>query len=374
MKDISIGMIGYMFMGRAHSNAYSQIRKFFPELDVNPVQKVVVGRNQAKVDTFASEFGWQETGTEWETMVRRDDIDLVDNSAPSNIHKDPVIAALEAGKHVLCEKPLALTVKDAEEMVRAAEKAGTINMLGHNYRRAPAIQLAKKLIDDGRLGTIRHFRGTYLQDWLNDPELPAVWRTDREVCGSGAHGDLNAHILDLAIWLVGDINKVVGTSETFIHERQKIGSPGEMQKVTVDDATAFLARFEGGAMGTFEATRFATGRKNFNRFEINGSKGSVVFNLERMNELDFFSVDDEGPTQGFRNILATESSHRFAGNWWPPGHIIGYEHTFTHQMVDLLTAIRDDTPTYPTFADGLKVQKVLEAVDASVEKDAWQTP
>ncbi len=379
-KTVNVGLVGYKFMGKAHSNAYSDLNMFF-DADAVPVMKAICGRDEKGVKAAAEKFGWETYETDWKKMAKRDDIDLIDITAPSNAHKEIGIGAIEAGKHVFCEKPLALNLADAREMLQAAEEAGVKHMINFNYRTAPAIALAKKMIDDGLLGKIYHFRGVYLQDWIIDPEFPIVWRLDKKVAGSGSHGDLNAHIIDIARFLVGDFDSVVGMEETFIKERPltEVGTTGGLAakatggkgEVTVDDATLFLARFVNGAVATFEATRFAAGRRNHNRFEINGSKGSVVFNLERMNELEYYNVDDPEGLQGFRTIQATDGSHPYMFAWWPPAHIIGYEHTFIHQVYNLMQAIANDKMPSPSFVDGVKCQEVLDAVGKSIEEKTW---
>ena len=383
MAEIGVGLVGYKFMGRAHSNAYRQLSRFF---DVDPVPRMaaICGRDEGGVREAAGSLGWESYETDYRRLVGRDDVGLVDVVTPGNTHREIVLAALEAGKHVICEKPLANSLAEAKEMLVAAREAGTINTVCFNYRRAPAVQLAKKLIDEGRLGTIRHWRATYLQDFIMDPGFPLIWRLKKELAGSGALGDIGAHIVDLSQFLLGGISEVVGMMETFVRERplEEASAGGglsasggaETGEVTVDDAAAFLARFEGGAIGTFEATRFAAGRRNKNAFEINGSKGSVAFNLERMNELEVFFVDDEADVQGFRTVNVTEPDHPFAGAWWPPGHILGYEHTFVHTMKDLMDGIGTGTSPAPTFEDAYRVQAVLDAVERSAETREWTRP
>jgi len=383
MAEIGVGLVGYKFMGRAHSNAYRQLPRFF---DVDPVPRMaaICGRDEAGVREAAGSLGWESHETDYRRLIERDDVGLVDVVTPGNTHRDIVLAALGAGKHVICEKPLANSLAEAEEMLAAAREAGTINTVCFNYRRAPAVQLAKKLIDEGRLGTIRHWRATYLQDFIMDPQFPLIWRLKKELAGSGALGDIGAHSVDLAQFLLGGISEVVGMTETFVKERPLeeasaggglLASGGaETGEVTVDDAAAFLARFENGAMGTFEATRFAAGRRNKNAFEINGSKGSVAFNLERMNELEVFFVDDDADVQGFRTVNVTEPDHPFAGAWWPPGHILGYEHTFVHTMKDLMDGIKAGESPAPTFEDAYRVQAVLDAVERSAEGGGWTRP
>ena len=373
MAEIGVGLVGYKFMGRAHSNAYRQLPRFF---DVDPVPRMaaICGRDEAGVREAADSLGWESYETDYHRLIERDDVGLVDVVTPGNTHREIVLAALIAGKHVICEKPLANTLAEAKEMLTAARDAGTVNTVCFNYRRAPAVQLARKLIDEGRLGTIRHWRSTYLQDFIMDPGFPLIWRLKKELAGSGALGDLGAHSVDLAHFLVGGISEVAGMTETFVKERPLEGSGGETGEVTVDDAAAFLARFENGAMGTFEATRFAAGRRNRNAFEINGSKGSVAFDLERMNELEVFFVDDDTDVQGFRTVNATEPEHPYAGAWWPPGHIIGYEHTFVHTIKDLMDGIKMGESPAPTFEDAYRCQAVLDAVERSVEGGGWTRP
>lgn len=368
MKRINVALIGYKFMGRAHSNAWRQAASFF-DVPAEPVMKVIVGRDEAGARDAAGRFGWQEHATSWEEVVRREDIDLVDICTPGDTHLPIALAAAEAGKVVFCEKPLANNVADAERMLAAVRAAGVPHMLCHNYRRAPAVTLAKRLIEEGRVGEVRHYRGTYLQDWLVDPEVPRVWRLEKSKAGSGALGDIASHSIDLARYLVGEITEVAGMLETFVKERPAPG--GGLLPVEVDDAALSLVRFEGGAVGSIEATRFATGRRNYNRFEINGSKGSLAFNLERMNELELYV--EEGPESGFRTILATDPTHPFMEGWWPPGHIVGYEHTFTHTVLDLLRAVAEGSQPKPDFEDGVRTQKVLDAVERASASRRWES-
>ncbi|MDP6124658.1 MAG: Gfo/Idh/MocA family oxidoreductase [Candidatus Latescibacteria bacterium] len=378
-ETINVGMVGYSFMGKSHSNAYRQVGHFF-DLPVKPVLKAICGRTASAVSEAADEMGWEGYETDWKALIARDDIGLIDVSTPGDSHKEIAIAACEAGKHVICEKPLANSLDEAREMADAAKKAGVRTMTAYNYRRVPAVALAKQMIGEGILGEIYHWRAVYLQDWIMDPDFPLVWRLQKDKAGSGPHGDLNAHITDLARHLVGEIDEVVGMDATFIKERplEEAGSDGlsasgsaKMGQVTVDDATLFLARFENGALGSFEATRFAGGRKNHNSFEINGSKGSVVFDLERMNELQYFNCNDDERLQGFRTVICNEASQPYNEAWWPSGHIIGWEHTFTHEVKDLLEAIDSGDDVMPDFADGVKTQAVLEAVSRSAEERSW---
>jgi predicted dehydrogenase len=370
VTTINVALVGYAFMGRAHSNAYRQVSPFFsPRL--RPRMKVLCGRTQDKVLSAAKEYGWEEAATDWESVVHRKDIDIVDISTPGDMHLPIAIAAARAGKVVFCEKPLANSLKEATKMHAAVKKAGVINMVCHNYRRAPAVMLAKQLIDAGQLGDIRHFRGTYLQDWIVDANFPMGWRFDKRRAGSGALGDIASHSIDLARFLVGEITDVSAGMETFIKQRPIPGNLRRKAAVTVDDAVAAVVRFKNGALGTIEATRLAPGRKNYNRFEINGSKGSIAFDLERMNELEVYLDSDPEATRGFRRILVTESSHPFIKAWWPPGHIIGYEHTFTHTVFDLLEAIADQRMPEPNFTDGLNNQRVLHAIETASAKRKW---
>ncbi|MBA2364505.1 MAG: Gfo/Idh/MocA family oxidoreductase [Chloroflexia bacterium] len=381
MSEIGIGLVGYKFMGRAHSNAWRQVGHFF---DVDPVPRLraVAGRDEAGVKEAAASLGWEGYETSYERLLARDDIQLIDVCTPGNSHHDIAIAALRAGKHVLCEKPLANSLAQAKEMVEAAEQAGTVNMVTFNYRRVPAVQLAKQLIAEGRIGEVRHWRAVYLQDWILDPQFPLVWRLQKDLAGSGALGDIGAHIVDLAQFLVGPITEVIGTLNTFIKERPteeaSTGGSGltaaggtRMGEVTVDDSTTILARFESGATGTFEATRLAAGRRNYNSFEINGSEGSLVFNLERLNELQVYFTSDPEDVQGFRTISVTEPVHPFTGAWWPAGHIIGYEHSFVHTIKDLLDGVRKNESPAPTFLDGYRCQAVLDAVEQSANSRQW---
>jgi predicted dehydrogenase len=370
MTDVNVALIGYAFMGRAHSNAYRQVTPFFsPRL--RPRLKVLCGRTQSKVAAAARQLGWEEAATDWREAVRRPDIDIVDISTPGDSHAEIAIAAARAGKVVLCEKPLGNTVKEAENMLAAVQRAGVLHMICHNYRRAPAVMLAKELISRGELGEIRHYRGTYLQDWITDPKFPLVWRLDKRQAGSGALGDLAAHSIDLARFLVGEIVSVAGHLETFIKTRPLPDNPKKSGRVTVDDAATALVRFKNGAMGTIEATRMALGRKNHNRFEINGSLGSVAFDLEKMNELEVYFESGSKATRGFRRILVTEPVHPYIKAWWPPGHIIGYEHTFTHTMFDLLEGMADKRQPEPNFVDGVRNQRVLEAIEKASNSRRW---
>jgi predicted dehydrogenase len=381
---LGIGMVGYAFMGAAHSQAWRNAPSFF-DLPVVPRMAVVGGRNRNAAAAVASRFGWQDVETDWQELIIRDDVELVDVCTPGDTHAEIAIAALEAGKHVLCEKPLANTVEEAEAMVTAADAArvnGVRSMVGFTYRRVPAIALARKLVGEGRVGDIRHVRAQYLQDWVTDPEAPLSWRLQKDKAGSGALGDIGAHIIDLTQYITGEqITGVSAMVETFVKERpipeSASGLSGvagtERGEVTVDDAAAFLARFTGGGVATFEATRFASGRKNAIRVEINGSAGSLAFDFEDMNVLHVYDHTEDPETAGFKRVLVTEPVHPYVSAWWPPGHLLGYEHGFTHQAVDLLTAIAEGRDPEPSFADGLAIQRVLAAVEQSAAKDSVWT-
>ncbi|MEG8278154.1 Gfo/Idh/MocA family protein [Streptomyces sp. AHA2] len=383
---LRVGMVGYAFMGAAHSQGWRTAGRVF-DLPLDPVMAVICGRDAGAVRAAADRHGWASTETDWRALVERDDVDLVDICTPGDSHAEIALAALAAGKHVLCEKPLANTVEEATSMARAAEEAygrGQIAMVGFNYRRVPATALARRMVADGRLGRLRHVRVTYLQDWLVDPQFPLTWRLRREQAGSGSLGDLGAHIVDLAQYLVGEpLAGVSALTETFVRERplptgassglSAVTAAGAGQ-VTVDDAALFTARFPSGALASFEATRYATGRKNALRIELNGERGSLAFDLERLNELSFHDGTEPGAEAGFRRILVTEPDHPYLDAWWPPGHGLGYEHTFVHQARDLVHAVAEGRRPDPSFTDGLQVQRVLAAVEESAEKNSVYTP
>jgi predicted dehydrogenase len=381
---LGVGLIGYAFMGAAHSQAWRTAPHFF-DLPLHPRLTVLAGRDAARVADAAERLGWTDTETDWRRVIERDDVDLVDICTPGDTHAEIAIAALEAGKHVLCEKPLANTVAEAEAMTEAAVKAaarGVRSMVGFTYRRVPAIGLARTLVADGRLGDIRHVRAQYLQDWIADPSAPMSWRLEKDKAGSGALGDIGAHIVDLTQYITGQmLTGVSALLETFVKERPLPSAGGTLGgvagegtgTVTVDDAAVFLGRFTGGALATFEATRFALGRKNAIRIEINGSAGSLAFDFEDMNVLEFFDGTEPAEFAGFRRILVTEPEHPYVAAWWPAGHGLGYEHGFTHQVVDLVTAIGEGTDPAPSFADGLQVQRVLDAVERSAANNSTFT-
>src|SRR5215213_1225111 len=382
-RTLGVGLIGYAFMGAAHSQAWRSAPHFF-DLPLRPELTVLAGRDAAAVADAAGRLGWSSTETDWHRVIERDDVQLVDVCTPGDTHAEIAIAALDAGKHVLCEKPLANTVAEAEAMAEAAARAavnGVRSMVGFTYRRVPAIGLARQLVAEGRLGEIRHVRAQYLQDWIADEMAPMSWRLDKDKAGSGALGDIGAHIVDLTQYITGQaLTGVSAMLETFVRKRPLPATAGSLSgvggegtgTVTVDDAAVFLGRFTGGALGVFEATRFALGRKNGIRIEINGSAGSLAFDFEDMNLLHFYDGAEPAETAGFRRILVTEPVHPYVAAWWPPGHLIGYEHGFTHQVVDLVQDIAAARDPAPSFADGLQVQRVLAAIETSSETDSWQ--
>ncbi|MFK4762444.1 Gfo/Idh/MocA family protein [Microbacterium sp. ZW T5_45] len=382
-KPLRIALIGTGFMARIHTQAWRTAPRFFA-LPLDPQPTVLVGRDPATTAHAAEELDWPEHSTDWREVIARDDIDVIDICTPGDTHAEIALAALAAGKHVLCEKPLANSVGEAEIMTDAAAAAsGSVAVCGFSYRRTPALALARELIAAGRLGTIRHVRAQYLQDWLRDADAPHTWRLDREKAGSGTLGDIGAHSIDTAQWLLGEpIVDVSATTQTFVTSRPRrsavTGLGGvaadldDRLPVTVDDAVAFTAHFAGGALGVFEATRMATGRRNANRIEINGEKGSIAFDFERMNELEVYETTGD-TAEGFRRVQVTEADHPYAGAWWPAGHGLGYEHLFTHQAVEFIRAVAGETPASPDFAEALQVQRVLAAVESSAANDSIRT-
>lgn len=381
-KTVNVGLVGYMFMGKAHSVGYRDVTFAFPEVKAKPVMKEISGLVLAEAQQYAAQYGWERASEGYKHLVEADDIHLVDISTGNDTHKEIALAAAQNGKHIFCEKPMALNVAECKEMIDAAEKAGVIHMIDFNYRAVPAVALARKMVEDGMIGTPYHFRAVYLQDWIIDPDFPLVWRLQKDKAGSGAHGDLNAHIIDLARFLCGEFESVNGIMKTFITRRPLLAAQtggltaegsAEMGEVTVDDATLFLAKFKNGAVGTFEATRFAAGNRNGNRFELNGSEGSIRFNLERLNELEYFSRKDADACQGWKRILVTDPPHPYLSGWWPAGHIIGWQHTFVHQVHNLMNGIATGENPTPNFHDGLKCQAVLEAVEKSADSGQWVT-
>jgi predicted dehydrogenase len=375
-KTFRVGLIGHRFMGRAHSNAWRQAPKFF-HLKANVEMHTICGRDTAATQSARALLGWQHATTDWREIVESPLIDIVDICVPPNLHAEMAIAAAKNGKHILCEKVFAMNVKEAEQMLAAAQKAKVVHMVCHNYRRIPAIALAKRMISEGALGRIYHFHARYAQDWLSDPDFPINWRLQKETSGSGVHSDINSHIIDLGRFLVGEFQEVCGLLNTFVPERPLTDALAKgqkkMGKATAPDSAMFMGRMDGGVLANLEATRYATGRKNHIEIEINGSKGSIYFDFEDMNKLKFFNADDPKDRQGFREIIVTarDGIHPYVGNWWPPGHGLGYEHTFVHAVADFANACADGKSVQPTFEDGLKNQRVLAAVEESAQKGKW---
>lgn len=367
-QKVRIGMVGYKFMGKAHSNAFRGLPFFF-DSEAEPVMQAITGRDEGATKQAADKWGWVSYETDWRRLIERDDIDLIDICTPNDSHAEIAIAAALAGKHILCEKPLAMNSGQTAKVWEAARTSGVTHMICHNYRFVPAIRYAKQLIDDGVLGTIYHFRGTYLQDWIMDPQFPLVWRLSKTTCGSGTHGDIMAHSIDLARYLIGEISEVSGMMETFIKQRPLLD--GGMGEVDVDDAVAFLARFNNGVFGVFEASRFGKGHRNSNQFEINGSKGSIRWSMDNMNNLELYLEEGVQGSHGFRSINCTEQAHPYAGAYWPAGHIIGYEHTFINLVHELMRGVTTNTSPMPNFEDGHRNQLVLDAVMKSAETKMW---
>jgi predicted dehydrogenase len=383
-SELGVAMIGYAFMGAAHSQGWRNAHRFF-DLPVRPQMSVICGRTESATRAAADTMGWADWTTDWRQVLDRDDVQVVDICTPGDTHAEIAIAALAAGKHVLCEKPLANTVAEAEEMTAAAEAArerGVLSAVGFNYRRTPALAYARRLVENGAVGTVRHIRAHYLQDWIVDPEFPLVWRLRKDKAGSGALGDIGAHVVDLSQFLTGQhLTEVSGHLTRFVERRPlaqaasglSASGGAETGEVTVDDAAVFFGRTDGGALATYEATRFATGRKNAMRIELNGSAGSIAFDFESMNELHVYDGTAHPRDAGFRRILVTEPDHPYTGAWWPPGHGLGYEHTFVHEIADFVRDVAAGTPPTPSFADGLQVQRVLDAVERSSAAGAGWT-
>lgn len=374
MKELRIGMIGYGFMGKAHSNAYVQAANFFKS-EHRPVLKALCARNLEKAKPFADNWGYESLENDWRELLKRDDIDAVDICTPNNLHKEIAIAAAKAGKMILCEKPLAMDAAEGEEMCAAVEQAGVPNMVWYNYRRVPAVTLAKQLIDSGKLGKIFHYRANFLQDWTINADVPqggaATWRLDVEAAGSGVTGDLLAHCIDTAIWLNGSISDVTAMTETFVKERVH-AETGQKQPVGIDDACAFLCHFQNGSLGLFESTRYARGHKALYTLEINGENASIRWDLHDLHRLQYFDYRDESIVRGWRSIHVSDGDQPYMGNWWVPGLQIGYEHSFTHQVADFLQSLDTGVPAHPTFRDALETQKVCDAVLASGKDRQWK--
>lgn len=378
MKPLNIGLIGYGFMGRTHSNGYKRVNDFFPELKHRPVLKAVCGRNAEKVQAFADQWQYESIETDWKALIARKDIDAVDICTPNNSHAEIAIAAAEAGKMILCEKPLALNPEEGERMCEAVEKAGVANTVWYNYRRVPAVTMAKQLIDEGKLGTIFHYRANFLQDWTISEDLPqggaALWRLDAAAAGSGVTGDLLAHCIDTAIWLNGSIKDVTAMTETFVKERMH-NETGKKEKVTIDDACAFMCHFDNGSLGLFESTRYARGHKALYTLEINGRDASIRWDLHDLHRLQYFDNSDEGRLKGWRSIHVSDHSgdQPYMDKWWVPGLQIGYEHTFVHQVADFIKSVDEGTSMHPNFRDALETQRVCEAVLESAKDRSWKT-
>ncbi len=374
MKKLNVGLIGYGFMGRAHSNAFRKVANFF-DLEYQPVLKAICARDADKVKAFASKWGYESLETDWRKLLARDDIDLVDIACPNDMHKEIAIAAAKAGKMILCEKPLAMNGPEGLKMVEAVEKAKVPNMVWYNYRRVPAVALAKQLIDEGKLGRIFHYRAKFLQDWTISKDLPqggaGLWRLDVKVAGSGVTGDLLAHCIDTALWLNGRLDTVNAMTETFIKQR-KHNLTGKVEQVGIDDACAFLARFQNGSLATFESTRYARGHKALYTFEINGEHASIFWDLHDLHRLQYFEHRDEGRLRGWRTIHVTDGDHPYMDKWWVPGLQIGYEHSFVHQVADFLEGVAQGKPASPTFRDALETQYVCDAVLKSAKTNKWE--
>ena len=375
VPPLRVALIGHGFMGAAHSQGWRVAPRFY-DLPAQPEMTLLVGRNARGVEAAARKWGWEQTETDWRAAIARDDIDVIDIVTPGGSHAEIAIAALEAGKHVLCEKPLANTLEEAEAMNAAADRTGkgVFAMVGFTYRRVPAAAFARDLVQSGAIGEVRQVRAAYLQDWLVDAEAPLTWRLQKDQAGSGALGDLGAHAVDLSQFITGQkITGVSGILNTFVHERPLPGRPSERGNVSVDDLALFSGRFDGGAVGSFEATRMSTGRKNALRIEVAGSAGAISFDLENMNSLGFYDATAPDTRQGFTNIMVTEPAHPYLSAWWPAGHALGYEHAFAHQVKDFVEAIAEGRRPEPSFADGLQVQKVLQGVERSAQADSIWT-
>ena len=371
-------MLGYAFMGKAHTNAFIQFPLFFPDSPI-PKLAAIAGRSESKVKDAAGQFGYEKYYTDWRKLIKDEEVQVVDNGLPNDLHEKPCIEAAELGKDVICEKPLGRTAKEAEEMYRAVSKAGVKHMVGYNYRFIPAIRLARQFIEEGFIGKVLEFRAAYLQDWIMDPNFPLVWRLRKSVAGSGVLGDLGTHIIDLGRFLVGEIDSTIGMTKTFIKERPLLESEvhGEKKRgrVDVDDIFIALLKFKSGAIGSAEASRFCAGRKNYQRIEVHGSEGSLFFNLERLNELDVYVNSDPEDRRGFKTISATAPVHPYAKNWWPPGHVLGWEHPMVHEMYHFFTAVAEDKPIEPwgaTFRDGLIADRVTDAIFKSTVSGRWE--
>src|SRR5450432_581462 len=374
MKNLNIGLVGYGFMGRTHANAFRSVSNFF-DLPYRPVLKTVCARNAERANAFAAQWGFESAETDWRRLIESPEIDLIDIASPNDTHAEIAIAAAQAGKMVMCEKPLGRNADEAKKMVAAVEAAKTPNMVWYNYRRVPAVALAKQLVDEGRLGRLFHYRAKFLQDWTISADLPqggaGLWRLDASVAGSGVTGDLLAHCIDTAMWLNGGIDTVSGMTETFIKQRSH-NLTGKVEKVAIDDASLFLARFQNGSLATFEATRYARGHKGLYTLEINGENASIQWDLHDLHRLQYFDHSDEGSVRGWRAVHITDGDHPYMSHWWVPGLQIGYEHTFVHQAADFLTGLTDNKPASPTFREALATDYVTDAVLQSARSGRWE--
>lgn len=376
MAQVRIGMIGYGFMGRAHSNAFNRVPNFFPELSYKPVLQAACARSREKIEAFAAQWGYASVETDWRALIEREDIDAIDICVPNNLHCEIATAAAAMGKMIFCEKPLSMNTAEGERMVAAVEQAGVANTVWYNYRRIPAVSLAKQLIDSGKLGRIYHYRSNFLQDWCISPDVPqggnSTWRLDVHAAGSGVTGDLLAHCIDTALWLNGGVTTVNAMTETFVKERRHV-LKGTVEPVGIDDACAFLCRFTNGSLGLFESTRYACGHKALFTFEINGEHASLRWDLHDLHRLEMFDHNDPGPVRGWRSIHVTDhgGDHPYMDKWWVPGLQIGYEHAFVHHAADFLKALESNAPCSPTFREALETQKICEAVLNSAASGQW---
>jgi predicted dehydrogenase len=375
-RTYGVGMLGYSFMGKAHSNAYSRMPFFFYPPPAIPRLVSICGRSERNVREAAHRFGYQKYETDWRKVVADPEVDIVDNGLPNDAHAAPCIDAAERGKSVLCEKPLGRTASESEEMLRAVTKAGVKNMVFYNYRFIPAMQLARNMVKSGAVGKVRQFRAAYLQDWITEPDFPLVWRMRRSITGSGTIGDIGSHVIDIARFLVGEIDSVSALVKTFMKERRLADQPGKTGRVDVDDAFVSIVKFRGGAIGSIEATRLAAGRKNHQRVEVEGTEGSIYFDLERQNELQYYSMLDPPGRRGFKTIIATEVTHPFGGIYWPPGHMLGWEHAMVNQVYHFFDALANDKRVEPlaaTFYDGHRADQVIDAMLKSSKSSRWET-
>lgn len=369
-RTLNVGLIGYKFMGQAHSHALRALPVFGHDLPVRTRMRTICGRDREALSAVADRYGWDRTETAWEAVVADPDIDIIDIVTPGHLHCEIALAAAEQGKHIICEKPLAMTGAEARRMLEAVERTNVKHVVNFNYRRVPAVMFAKRLIEEGRIGEVFHFRGVYQQDWPLDPEFPFIWRFDKELAGAGSMADKGSHVIDLARYLAGEFARVAGTNHTYITARKD--AQGKTRPVTTDDAAVFLGQFENGALGVFQTSRISAGHRNGLSFEVNGSRGSIRWDLERLGELEVYFADDRADVQGFRTVSVTQGGeHPYMDRWWPPGHIIGWEHTFVHQLYEFVKAIAEDGATSPDFRDGMRCQNVIDAIDEAHRAQRW---